>query len=159
MADHGRERRGDLVVGNLEREQLDGGELRRARGESGLGERNETREGVGMRRCSKRGQGRWFRLDAMGRRSQRACARSGRGGCGRARRRWRAGPIEHREGAGARWSGPSCREREERERRGKRARVERASWVERPRGRGFWAPLGFSFILKFEFHFLFIFSF
>jgi hypothetical protein len=66
MADHGRERRGDLVVGNLEREQLDGGELRRARGEGGLGERNETRGGVGVRRCSKRGQGRRFRMDAVG---------------------------------------------------------------------------------------------
>jgi hypothetical protein len=60
--DHGQERRGDLAVGNLERERLGGGELRRARGEGGLGERNETRGGVGVRRCSKRGQGLRFRL-------------------------------------------------------------------------------------------------
>jgi hypothetical protein len=39
------------------------------------------------------------------RRSQRAWAWSRRGGCGHARSRWRAGPIEHREGAGAQASG------------------------------------------------------
>jgi hypothetical protein len=46
-----------------------------------------------------------FAWTRWGRRSQRACARSGRGGCGRARSRWRAGPIEHREGAGVQASG------------------------------------------------------
>jgi hypothetical protein len=88
------------------------------------------------------------------RRSQRACAWSRRGDCGHARSRWRAGPIEHREGVGAQASGVASiggnhnAERGEsgrasemertqllRERGGgKRARVERASWVERPWG-------------------------
>jgi hypothetical protein len=119
------------------------------------------------------------------RRSQRACAWSGRGGYGRARSRWRAGPIEQREGAGARVSGVAPiggthsaeRERGESRRASERGGADRADPdAERERGggkrgagragqlgrkaegEGLWAPLGFSFILKFDF-FLFIFSF
>jgi hypothetical protein len=67
---------------------------------------------------------------------------------------------ERKAGAGAEKAaaltgGPA---RAEREGGGKEARAGWALWAERPRGRGEWASFPFSFILKFVFPFLFIYS-